>query len=70
MNIFGDSEVEKMLADFRDNFLDSGVGVKDFESANVKDGVTKALESIRDKAAAEGSSCSKFIGELKRKVVL
>jgi hypothetical protein len=70
MNIFGDGEVEKMLTDFRDNFLDSGVGVKDFESANVKDGVTKALETIRNKAAAEGTSCSKFIGELKRKVVL
>jgi hypothetical protein len=70
MNIFGDGEVEKMLADFRDNFLDPGVGVKDFESANVKDGVTKALEAIRNKAAAEGESCSKFIGELKRKVVL
>lgn len=70
MNIFGDGEVEKMLSDFRDNFLDSGIGVKDFESANVKDGVTKALEAIRNKAAAEGESCSKFIGELKRRVVL
>lgn len=70
MNIFGDSEIEKMLSEFRKTFLDSGVSPKDFESATVRDSVTKTLESIRSKAAAEGQSGSKFIGELKRRVVL
>jgi len=70
MNIFGDGEVEKMLTEFRNTFLDSGVAPQDFESATVKGGVTKALEAIRNKAAAEGQSGSQFIGELKRKVTL
>ena len=70
MNIFGDGEVEKMLSEFRNTFLDSGVAPKDFESATVKGSVTKALETIRNKAASEGESGSRFIGELKRRVVL
>jgi len=70
MNIFGDQEIEKMLTEFKNTFLDSGISPKDFESATVKDSVTKALETIRSKAAIEGQSSSKFIGELKRQVVL
>lgn len=70
MDIFGDSEIEKMLSDFRNTFLDSGVATKDFESATIKNSVTKALEAIRNKAAMEGDSGSRFIGELKRRVIL
>jgi len=70
MNIFSDVEIEKMLIEFRDTFLDSGVAPNDFESATVKGSVTKALEAIRNKAAAEGQNGSKFIGELKRRIVL
>lgn len=70
MNIFGDGEIEKMLSDFRRTFLDSGASPKDFESITVKESVTKTLESIRSKAAAEGQSGSRFLGELKRRVVL
>lgn len=70
MNIFGDGEVEKMLSEFRDTFLDSGVAPQDFENATVKTSVSKALETIRKKAAAEGQSGSKFIGELKRRITI
>jgi hypothetical protein len=70
MNVFEDNEVEKMLSDFRSTFLDAGVAPKDFESATVKDSITGALEAIRQKAAAEGESGSKFIGELKRRIIL
>jgi len=70
MNIFGDKEIEDMLVQFRDTFLDHGVGPKDFESANIKSGVTKALEAIRTKAASEGANSGQFIGELKRRVTL
>jgi len=70
MNIFGDGEIEKMLIDFRDTFLDSGVTPKDFESATVKNSITKSLEAIHNKAAAEGENCRGFIGELKRTVTL
>lgn len=70
MNIFGDGEIEEMLSKFKDTFLDCGVSPKDFDSATIKDSVSQALEAIRNKAAAEGESGSRFIGELKRKIVL
>lgn len=70
MNIFGDGEIEKMLTEFRNTFLDTGVAPQDFESATVKDSITKSLEAIRNKAATEGDSSSKFIGELKRRIVI
>ena len=70
MNIFQDEDIEKMLSDFRDTFLDEGIRPQDFESATVKNSVSDALEAIRNKAAAEGESGSKFIGELKRRVIL
>jgi hypothetical protein len=70
MNIFGDNEIEKMLSEFRNTFLDSGTSPSDFESATVKNSVSKALQTLREKAAIEGESCSKFLGELRRKVIL
>jgi len=70
MNIFGDKEIETMLSDFRGTFLDSGVTTQDFESATVKNSITTALEAIRAKAAIEGENGSRFVGELKRRVVL
>lgn len=39
MNIFGDGEIEKMLVDFRDMFLDSSIGPQNFESATIKNSV-------------------------------
>jgi len=70
MNIFGDSEIEKMLSEFKNSFLGDNVSPKDFDSINIKDSVTKSLEAIRNKAASEGDDVSGFIGELKRKIVL
>lgn len=68
MNIFGEKEIEKMLIDFKDTYLDSGVVPGDFGSARVKDSITSALSAIGDKAATEGESGSQFIGQLKRRV--
>ena len=70
MNIFQDGEIETMLSDFRNTFLDEGIRPQDFESATVKNSVSDALEAIRNKAAAEGESGSRFIGELKRRIIL
>lgn len=70
MNIFEDDGIEQMLVEFRDTFLDSGTLPKDFESSTIKTSVTSALEKIRSKAAAEGESGSKFIGELRRRITL
>ncbi len=70
MNIFGDDEIEKLLDDLNKTFLNHGVSPKDFESPTVVSSITSALEKIREKAAAESDSSSKFIGELKRRIVL
>jgi hypothetical protein len=70
MNIFEDNEIETTLNNFNNTFLGSGISPKDLESATVKNSITSALQKIREKAAAEGDSGSKFIGELKRRIVL
>ncbi len=70
MNVFGDKNIEKMLVEFRDTFLDSEIKPKDFDSDGIKTSVTQALEAIRKLAAAEGKDESQFIGELKRRVCL
>ena len=70
MNVFGDDQIENMLVDFKRNFLTEGTNASDFESNTVKHSVTTALSKIREQARIEGESGSKFVGELKRRVVL
>lgn len=70
MNIFGDDSIEKLLVEFKNTFLDSGVTPNEFESATVKNSISDALEAIRNRAASEGESASGFIGELRRKITL
>lgn len=70
MNIFGDTEVEKMLNEFKDNFLDPNVGTSDFDNARVKDSATKALSMIHKLASEEGETTSGFIGQLRRKIII
>jgi hypothetical protein len=70
MNIFGDDEIEKMLSEFKDTFLSPGTTNQDFDSEAIKTSVSKTLDAIREKADTEGSSGSKFIGELTRKVII
>ncbi|KKN99019.1 hypothetical protein LCGC14_0142640 [marine sediment metagenome] len=70
MNIFEDQDIEKMLTEFSEMFLDSTASPEDFESTTVQDGVTNALNSIRQKAAAEGENAGGFLGELKRRIIL
>lgn len=69
MNIFGDAEVEKMLAEFRETYLD-GAETADFESGHVQKSVTKALSALRQKATEQGEEKSEFIASLKRKIVI
>jgi len=70
MNIFGDSEVEKMLNEFRDNFLASETTSEDFDNSMVKDSATQALAAIRKLASEEGEEASSFINQLKRKIII
>lgn len=70
MNIFGDQEIETMLTEFSGQFMDVGTVPGDLDSADIKKGITKTLETIRKKATSQGEEGSKFIKSLKRKVVI
>ncbi len=70
MNIFGDQEIEKMLNQFRDQFLDLGVKPSDLDSHHMKSSITSSLAEIRKAASLEGEGTSQFLGQLKRKITL
>jgi len=70
MNIFGDEEIEGMLVEFRDKFLDVGTAPSDLEGSNIKQGITETLAAIRAKAVEQGEDTSQFISSLKRKVII
>lgn len=70
MNIFGDNEIEKMLTEFQEKFLDLGTTSKSFDSAAMKTAVSLSLSSIRKQASLEEGEGSQFINSLKRKVII
>jgi len=69
-NIFGDDEIEKMLAAFRSEFMGGEETPKNFQGDGVKAAVTEALSKIRVKAANDSEQTSKFVNRLKRRVVI
>ena len=69
-NIFGDDEIEKMLADFRSEFMGGEETPKDFKADGVKSAVTEVLAKIRVKAANDSEQTSQFVNRLKRRVVI
>jgi len=70
MNIFEDNEIEKMLSEFKDQFLPIGIAVKDFDNSNMASSVTNSLKSIREKAASDLNNESQFINSLKRRITI
>jgi len=69
-NIFGDDEIEKMLAAFRSEFMGGEETPKNFQGDGVKSAVTEALAKIRVKAANDSEQTSKFVNRLRRRVVI
>ncbi len=69
-NVFGDDEIEKMLADFRSEFMGGDETPKNFQGDGVKAAVTAALSKIRVKAANDSEQTSKFVNRLRRRVVI
>ena len=69
-NIFGDDEIEKMLAAFRSEFMGGDETPKNFQGDGVKAAVTAALSKIRVKAANDSEQTSKFVNRLRRRVVI
>lgn len=70
MNIFKDNEIEKMLIEFQEKFLDLGTTSKSFDSAAMKTAVSLSLSSIRKSASLEEGENSQFINSLKRRVII
>ncbi|MCP4590495.1 MAG: DUF3150 domain-containing protein [bacterium] len=69
-NIFGDDEIEKMLAAFRSEFMGGEETPKNFQGDGIKSAVTAALSKIRTKAANDSEQTSKFVNRLRRRVVI
>ena len=72
-NIFGDDEIEKMLAAFRSEFMGGEETPKNFQGDGIKSAVTAALSKIRVKAANDPGApgqTSKFVNRLRRRVVI
>lgn len=70
LNVFGDNNIDKLLTDFRDQYLDLGTTSKSFDSAAMKTAVSLSLSSIRKQASLEEGEGSQFINSLKRKVII
>lgn len=70
MNIFDDNQIEDMLKEFKDQFLDSTITPSDFDNDKVRNAVTTALVNLRNVTAAEDSGMSEFLNNLKRKIVI
>ena len=70
MNIFGDTEIEKMLNEFKDQFLTDFDSEETFDNDQIKAGVTQTLSSIREKAMQITDQESQFVDKLKRKIVI
>lgn len=70
MNIFGDTEIEKMLEEFNKNFLMGEVSPADFDNEKVKESLTTSLAAIKQRALIEGKDGTEFIGQLKRRIVI
>ena len=72
-NVFGDDEIEKMLAAFRSEFMGGDETPKNFQGDGVKAAVTTALSKIRVKAANDPGApgqTSQFVNRLRRRVVI
>jgi len=69
-NIFGDDEIEQMLANFRSEFMGGAETPKNFQGAGIKSALTAALSKIRVKAANDSEQTSKFVNRLRRRVVI
>ncbi len=69
MNVFEDHEVEKLLNNLKEQFLDGDVTPGDLDNNNVKNSLSQALSSIR-KVAQQDEQKSEFLNSLKRNIVI
>lgn len=70
LNIFGDTELEKTLNEFKEQFLDADFNTKTLESSALQQAILSASKEIRKAASMENEQTSVFIKSLKRKVVI
>lgn len=70
MNVFGDVEIEKLLNQFKKDYLPDQVTPKDLQTPQMKKAITAHMEKVRKLAESEDGGMSKSISQLKRKIVL
>jgi hypothetical protein len=70
LNIFGDSEIDTLLNQFKDQFLDAEFNGKTLESGALQQAILSSTSIIRKAASMENEATSQFIKSLKRKVVI
>lgn len=68
MNLFGDDQIESMLHDFRETYLNPFSSPTEFQSTQMQEAITARMAEIRRLAAAENGEMSKFIKMAKRRV--
>jgi len=70
LNIFGDSEIETLLNQFREQFLDADFNTKTLESGALQQAILSSSKALRKAASMENEQTSQFIGSLKRRIVI
>jgi hypothetical protein len=70
MNLFGDDQIESMLADFRSTYLDPFSSPANLQTPVMQQQITERMAEIRKLAAAESGEMSPFIRMAKRRIQL
>ncbi len=68
MNLFGDDQIESMLQEFRQTYLDPFSSPTSLQTPQMQEAITARMAEIRKLAAAENGEMSKFIKMAKRRV--
>ena len=70
LNIFGDSEIETLLNQFKEQFLDAEFNGKTLESSALQQAILSSSKALRKAASLENEQTSQFISSLKRRVII
>lgn len=70
MNLFGDNQIESMLSEFRQTYLDPFTSPASLQTPVMQQQITERMAEIRKLAAAENGAMSSFIHMAKRRIQL
>jgi len=70
MNIFEDTQIEKSLLEFKQQFLDIDIDSKACQTEGFQNSVKSAIGKITKQAAISGQEYESYVNEVKRKIVI